>query len=379
MRLCVDRFPFPVPSPGEETNGRKQIQIIVKYSVTRCTGGRGGDVGIKIPEALSVHPRVFFLLRGFRYFTSRVFLLFFWGGGAGETSGCGNSGIREEQATKNCEKDEKTKTFSGSFSNISRTLSAYMNVVLRSSYFMWFGYVWLKCVFVWKRRHPSKNGTFAPKCRPRLPPYLQLYMKLGRWTKNSMLPYTSPSGLEWKKTWCINSAGFRSFLLTNGQVTGPMRIAASMMFSRFSFVMFTSWGFNFGVTDLMDPFPPNTVFFGSNTKYRSTMLFFWLILRHRPSCFFLEIHLLTGVVRVLNCSWSFGCEIISSVHVFDHCSTTKVQGFNAHLDAAGNATSNISIFKGLLLWPMSVTNKWPVDDAKILYLIQWCKQFLLII
>ena len=73
---------------------------------------------------------------------------FFLGGGAGETSGCGNSGIREEQATKNCEKDEKTTTFSGSFCNISCTLSAYMNVVLRSSYFMWFGYVWLKCVFV---------------------------------------------------------------------------------------------------------------------------------------------------------------------------------------------------------------------------------------
>lgn len=146
VRLCVDRFPFPVPSPGEETNGRKQIQIIVKYSVTRCTGGRGGDVGIKIPEALSVHPRVFFLLRGFRYFTSRVFF-FFWGG-AGETSGCGNSGIREEQATKNCEKDEKTKTFSGSFSNISRTLSAYMNVVLRSSMEFLFHVVWIRLVKV---------------------------------------------------------------------------------------------------------------------------------------------------------------------------------------------------------------------------------------
>lgn len=97
VRLCVDRFPFPVPSPGEETNGRKQIQIIVKYSVTRCTGGRGGDVGIKIPEALSVHPRVFFLLRGFRYFTSRVFLLFFWGGGQGKRVAVG---IREFEKNK---------------------------------------------------------------------------------------------------------------------------------------------------------------------------------------------------------------------------------------------------------------------------------------
>lgn len=162
-----------------------------------------------------------------------------------------------------------------------------MNVVLRSSYFMWFGYVWLKCVFVWKRRHPSKNGTFAPKCRPRLPPYLQLYRKLGRWTKNSMLPYTSPSGLEWKKTWCINSAGFRSFLLTNGQVTGPMRIAASMMFSRFSFVMFTSWGFNFGVTDLMDPFPPNTVFLEAIPSTEAQCYFFgWFSANHTPAFMF---------------------------------------------------------------------------------------------
>ena len=111
-RLCAfvrDRFPFPVPSPGEETNGRKQIQIIVKFSVTRCTRGRGGDVGIKIPEA-----PVFFCCEVFGILKVEFFFLF-WGGGAGETSGCGNSGIREEQATKNGEKDEKTKTFTQFF------------------------------------------------------------------------------------------------------------------------------------------------------------------------------------------------------------------------------------------------------------------------
>ena len=247
---------------------------------------------------------------------------------------------------------------------------------------MWFGYVWLKCVFVWKRRHPSKNGTFAPKCRPRLPPYLQLYMKLGRWTKNSMLPYTSPSGLEWKKhdALILQDSGLFYWQMDRSRDPCESRL-------QWCFRDFHSSCLHLGVLILVLRIwwirsLQTLFFFGSNTKYRSTMLFFWLILSQSHTglhVFFLEIHLLTGVVRVLNCSWSFGCEIISSVHVFDHCSTTKVQGFNAHLDAAGNATSNISIFKGLLLWPMSVTNKWPVDDAKILYLIQWCKQFLLII
>ena len=108
----------------------------------------GGDVGIKDSRSPKCSPPLFFCCEVFSVFYYKSSCCFFLGGGAGETSGCGNSGIREEQATKNGEKDEKTKTFSGSFSNISRTLSAYMNVVLRSSYFMWFGYVWLKCVFV---------------------------------------------------------------------------------------------------------------------------------------------------------------------------------------------------------------------------------------
>ena len=37
-----NRFLFPVRSPGEETIGRKQIQIEAAPSVTRFTGGRGG-------------------------------------------------------------------------------------------------------------------------------------------------------------------------------------------------------------------------------------------------------------------------------------------------------------------------------------------------
>lgn len=94
VRLCVDRFPFPVPSPGEETNGRKQIQIIVKYSVTRCTGGRGGDVGIKIPEALSVHPRFFFVARFSVFYKSSFF---FFGGGQGKRVAVG---IREFEKNK---------------------------------------------------------------------------------------------------------------------------------------------------------------------------------------------------------------------------------------------------------------------------------------
>ena len=146
VRLCVDRFPFPVPSPGEETNGRKQIQIIVKFSVTRCTRGHRGRCWNKDSGSpISVHPPFFFVARFFRYCKSRVFFL--GGGGRGKRVAVGIREFEKKQQ-KMVRKIRKPKPSPSSFSNISRTLSAYMNVVLRSSYFMWFGYVWLKCVFV---------------------------------------------------------------------------------------------------------------------------------------------------------------------------------------------------------------------------------------
>ena len=50
--------------------------------------------------------------------------------------------------------------------------------------------------------------------------------------------------------------------------------AASLMLRDFHLVMFTSWGFDFGVTDLMDPFPPNTVFFLKKYQVQKHKLFF---------------------------------------------------------------------------------------------------------
>ena len=67
--------------------------------------------------------------------------------------------------------------------------------------------------------------------------------------------------------------------------------------------------------------------------------------------FFVEllagIHLIAGEIRVLNCSWSFWmCENFFPWCVWSllHHKDSRIQGSNAQLDAAGNATSNASSF-----------------------------------
>ena len=130
------------------------------------------------------------------------------------------------------------------------------------------------CVFVWKRRHPSKNGTFAPKCRPRLPPYLQLYMKLGRFLQKKQHATLHLSQWAWVKKTSMHPLILQDSGLFYWQMDRSRPcFAASLMLRDFHLVMFTSWGFNFGVTDLMDPFPPNTVFFEEIPSTEAQVIF----------------------------------------------------------------------------------------------------------